>query len=480
MARIIICAENYGGPGTGQFVHKLSVALSAKGHSVQGKTSLSMSAQDVAGLQADLIVGQHKGAGIGRAIADNAKIPFVLIMQGEKYVPSMKADLVVFSSKNYIDGYKASLGNTPAISIENGIGELCARISAMAEATAAENLKKSSEASVSKLASENAARSAAEAAATKSRIDAIEKEKQKAQQNALAHQYVMAQQRAATRENPVVHDHPFGVPSNPHILAHQQIIARQHALAQQQQQRVLQSSNPSVSAPKPAAKQSRLPAAKPSGEPIVSVIIVAQDDEATVGQTIKSVLEQKYKDVEIVFVDDGSSDGTSKIVSSITDPRLMVFRRPWKSGRHAARNLGFSQSSGEFLMFLDAGDVVTDDSIGALVSRIRAESNPGATIGRPMNITEQHRRWVFAAGGISDKDAANVADTIALYRRSAVEMAGKFKESVSIKEMDTDFVKRIVKASSIMFVDTPVGSRKHAAIATETGSSAANANSVPA
>lgn len=425
MARIIIFSENYGGPGTGQFVHRLSVALSGRGHSVQGKATLSMSDVDSSGMQADLIIGQHRAAGVGRAIAGKAKIPFVLIMQGEKYISSMAADLVVFASKGYISGYQEALGSTPAISTENGIDELCARISVLAEASSAENLRRSKEVAATREAADNAARAAAEAAATKARVEAAA--------------------RAQTHQQPYVPvHHPYIPPT---------INARSPASAHAPPAHV-----PAGIPPR------RLPPAKPSGEPIVSVVIVAQDDESIVEHTIKNVLGQNYKDVEVILVDDGSSDGTGKIVSAVSDQRLMVFRRPWKSGRHAARNLGFAQSSGEFVMFLDAGDAVTTDAIGALVARIRAESTPGSTIGRPTNVTEQHRRWVFAAGGISDHDALHVADTIALYRREAVDMAGKFTEAVSVREMDADFVKRVAATSSIMFVDTPVGSRRHAAV----------------
>lgn len=393
MARIVICAENYGGPGTGAVAHRLATALSQRGHSVQGKVSLSLSAEEMKGLQADLVIGQHKSIGIASTISSNTNVPFVLVINGEKYSEKMKADLVVFPSAAYIEGYKKELGNTPAVSLENGLDKFCDI--------------------VTKLADDSAAR--------KHELAMADYNKQIAAENA----------------------------SSKAVSMHQAAISS-----------TIKPSVPLYMSPAAERLPTKISAAKQKTDPTVSIIVVAQDDEARISQTIQSVLSQAYQEIEVIVVDDGSTDKTGSVVSDVKDPRVMVFRRPWQSGRHAARNLGFVQSIGEFVIFMDAGDSVTGDAVGALLSRIRAASNPGATFGKPSNLNGVNRiRWIFASGKITDADALVVADSIVLYRRAAVDMAGPFKPSASVKSMDAEFIQRVSGSSSIMFVDTPVGSR---------------------
>lgn len=421
MARIVICAENYGGPGTGTSICKLADALSRRGHSIFGKASLSMTQEEIAGMQADLVIGQHKAVGLARTIANASKAPFVMVFHGEKVVAGSRIDLAVFSADSYIQGYRKELGDIPAISTERGLAEFCDIVSGMAEVSAAKRLELAAAVTAEREASASAARETKELVAAQARTEAAARIARNAASN------------AARVVSPPVY-------------------AQSHTI-----------NNPAaypVNSPALAAR-SKIPAAKVSSEPTVSVIIVAQDDERYVEQTIRNVLSQTYQEIEVIVVDDGSTDATASAVKSVTDPRVMVFRRPYQSGRHAARNLGFTQSLGEFVMFLDAGDSLTSDAIGALVSRIRAASTPGATFGKPTNMNSVARfRWIFASGKISDADAMAVADSIILYRRAAVEAAGQFKPAVTEMGMEAEYAQRVATSASLMFVDTPVGARK--------------------
>jgi len=89
--------------------------------------------------------------------------------------------------------------------------------------------------------------------------------------------------------------------------------------------------------------------------PRVSVVIAAWNAAATIESTIRSALAQTIGDIEIVVVDDGSTDLTGDIVSSVGDERVTLLRQSNK-GQSAALNLGVSSSRGEFIKFLDADD----------------------------------------------------------------------------------------------------------------------------
>lgn len=89
--------------------------------------------------------------------------------------------------------------------------------------------------------------------------------------------------------------------------------------------------------------------------PKVSVIIPLYNKEKYIRRTINSVLQQTITDFELLIIDDGSCDGSDKIVESIDDERIRLIRRP-NGGQSAARNTGISCSSSDILAFLDADD----------------------------------------------------------------------------------------------------------------------------
>lgn len=109
----------------------------------------------------------------------------------------------------------------------------------------------------------------------------------------------------------------------------------------------------------------------------ISVIIPVYNGEKTIKETIESVLNQTFKDFELIVINDGSQDATLKIISSIEDDRLKVFSYP-NAGASASRNKGFYQSVGEFVAFLDADDLWTEDKLEAQFNAL--EANPQAAI----------------------------------------------------------------------------------------------------
>lgn len=88
--------------------------------------------------------------------------------------------------------------------------------------------------------------------------------------------------------------------------------------------------------------------------PLVSVIIPAYNAEKYVLLAISSVLEQNYAPLEILLIDDGSTDGTAKLVQREA-PQVRIIQQT-NAGVAAARNTGLRHASGEFICFLDADD----------------------------------------------------------------------------------------------------------------------------
>jgi len=88
--------------------------------------------------------------------------------------------------------------------------------------------------------------------------------------------------------------------------------------------------------------------------PLVTVIIPAYNAEQFIGQAISSALSSRDVSVEVIVIDDGSSDGTWRVLEAFGD-RLRKFRQE-RGGPYRARNLGAEMARGEWLAFLDADD----------------------------------------------------------------------------------------------------------------------------
>lgn len=96
--------------------------------------------------------------------------------------------------------------------------------------------------------------------------------------------------------------------------------------------------------------------------PLVSVIIPAYNAEQTLLETIHSVLQQSHQDLELIVVDDGSTDSTLAVATSVADPRLHVLSYE-NGGASAARNRGIAAATGAFLSFIDADDLWVTDKL---------------------------------------------------------------------------------------------------------------------
>lgn len=89
--------------------------------------------------------------------------------------------------------------------------------------------------------------------------------------------------------------------------------------------------------------------------PRFSVVVPAFNAATTVASAVKSVLSQTVSDLEVIVVDDGSTDGTADVVSRIPDHRVRCLSQP-NRGLPAARNTGILAAGGEYIAFLDSDD----------------------------------------------------------------------------------------------------------------------------
>jgi glycosyltransferase involved in cell wall biosynthesis len=105
--------------------------------------------------------------------------------------------------------------------------------------------------------------------------------------------------------------------------------------------------------------------------PLVSVIVPAYNAERFLGRSIRSALAQTYSPLEIIVVDDGSTDGTREAISSFHDGRIKYLWQP-NRGQGAARNVGIRESAGSYITFLDADDAYLPHKVQRQVTFLEA------------------------------------------------------------------------------------------------------------
>ena len=102
---------------------------------------------------------------------------------------------------------------------------------------------------------------------------------------------------------------------------------------------------------------------------LISVIIPVFNGEKTIYKTIESLLKQTFSHLEILVIDDGSTDSTVEIVKSIFDSRLHIYSYP-NAGISANRNRGLGKATGEYLSFIDADDLWASDKLEAQLNAL--------------------------------------------------------------------------------------------------------------
>ena len=103
--------------------------------------------------------------------------------------------------------------------------------------------------------------------------------------------------------------------------------------------------------------------------PLVSILVPAYNAERYVGQAVESALEQTYPHVEVVVVNDGSTDGTRDVLAPYEARGVRVVDQP-NAGQCAAANRAFRESRGDLVKFFDADDVLAPDHVARQVARL--------------------------------------------------------------------------------------------------------------
>lgn len=119
---------------------------------------------------------------------------------------------------------------------------------------------------------------------------------------------------------------------------------------------------------------------------LVSVIVPAYNAESTICQTIDSILAQTHHELELIVVDDGSTDATAQLVKDSADPRTRLMSLD-NGGVSNARNQGLGVARGELVAFLDADDIWRERKLELQIEALSAHPESGICVTAAQRIT---------------------------------------------------------------------------------------------
>ena len=208
-----------------------------------------------------------------------------------------------------------------------------------------------------------------------------------------------------------------------------------------------------------------------AAKPKVSILIPLYNSEKYIAETIDSCLDQTYENIEIIVVDDGSTDSGLIIAKQYANKHANIKIGTQKnSGASAARNRAFELSTGEYIQYLDADDLLHPDKIRLQMEVLKNEDERTLIFGRWGTFYENIEKVVWKNLLVNKKydnpkqflvDLWASGMTIVIYSwlmpRKLIEESGGWNEKLSTND-DGEFSARIVFTSNkILFIEESKG-----------------------
>jgi glycosyltransferase involved in cell wall biosynthesis len=189
----------------------------------------------------------------------------------------------------------------------------------------------------------------------------------------------------------------------------------------------------------------------PSERPRVTIVIPCFNGELYLAEALSSAVGQTYDNIEVILVDDGSTDRSVEIARDF--PQVRVVRQP-NAGSSAARNAGMGASEGEFVLFLDADDRLAADAVQSHLDGFSQRPDVPMVYGA-MRIIDRFgnelEQMSWEVGSVSWRELLFVigpVPTQSMFRRDRVVAAGRFDPQVGLVQ-DHDLLLRISKSSDL-------------------------------
>lgn len=211
----------------------------------------------------------------------------------------------------------------------------------------------------------------------------------------------------------------------------------------------------------PAAAPLAAPPSLPP-EPLVSVVIPVFNRSDSAPAAAASALAQDWPRLEVVVVDDASTDDSAARIEAIGDPRLRLIRLPRNGGVARARNAGMEAARGEVIGFVDSDDEWLPGKLAAQIPLLLASRRIGIVHGAVENVLADGRTGIVPpppTGRLFEtllaRNVLHAFPTVSLVRREAVRCVGGYDPALPAIE-DWEFAIRVARVFDIAAAEAPV------------------------
>jgi len=207
--------------------------------------------------------------------------------------------------------------------------------------------------------------------------------------------------------------------------------------------------------------------------PLVSVIIPLYNAEQFIIETIDSVLNQTYQNIEIIIVDDGSVDQSLERVKALTNHQIRWFKQMNK-GASAARNYGLKEAKGDYIQFLDADDLLAPDKIEKQITQLQNSVNavaycstvyfpdgadhlsfaPNSDEGSFMGYSKEPVKFMINLWGGYTGKGSMIAVQAWLTPKILIDKVGGWNEQLSLDDDGEFFARIVLNANQVIYTDT--------------------------
>lgn len=205
---------------------------------------------------------------------------------------------------------------------------------------------------------------------------------------------------------------------------------------------------------------------------LVSVILPTYNRARTLARAVRSVLGQGYSNLELIIVDDGSTDETKAVVAAFDDPRVIYAPLPFNQGASAARNHGLKMVRGEFVAFQDSDDEWLADKLERQVAAARASGEERVVVFHVKVVYGRDEARVYGPGRVccvprlaGNPDARDfikithrenvMSPQTLMFSSNIIERVGPF-DKLLVNSVDWDFSLRLVYEAKVIFLEEPL------------------------
>lgn len=184
--------------------------------------------------------------------------------------------------------------------------------------------------------------------------------------------------------------------------------------------------------------------------PKVSVIIPCYNQGKYLEDALASLYKQTFQDLEIIIINDGSTDNSQKIIDKIEHPKVIKIHQTNK-GVASARNEGIKRASGEYILPLDADDKIAPTYIEKALYHMEKNPNLGIVYCEAELFGQKTKKWKLPPYTLLDMLKANCIFCTALFKKADWEAVGGYREQQESFWEDYDFWLSLIERGREVF-----------------------------